>query len=133
MSGRIRLQLLAVEQLPTPPVTLAVEHVEGSTPPAFKLTRLSDGKWLPAVALPSPYDFPVEGRPNSHLMRELRWYLENFLEYPFHPETLHADHVLDALRSWGSQSFNAIFNRRDAGAWLAASSILQISPDNPHV
>ena len=39
-------------------------------------------------------------------MRELRWYLEQFLDYPFRPETDHAGHVLDALRAWGTQAFN---------------------------
>jgi hypothetical protein len=69
----------------------AIEHVEGSSPPTCKLTRLEDGKSLSPVAIPSPYEFPVKGRPNSPLMRELRWYLEQFLDYPFHPETDHAD------------------------------------------
>ena len=66
-------------------------------------------------------------------MRELRWYLEQFLDYPFHPETDHADHVLDALRAWGTQAFNALFDRRDAGIGLASSSILQVRADDPHV
>jgi tetratricopeptide (TPR) repeat protein len=112
---------------------LAIEHVEGSSPPAFKLTRLDDGKSLLPVVVASPYDFPVEGRPNSPLMRELRWYLEQFLDYPFHPETDHADHVLEALRAWGTQAFNALFDRRDAGDWLGHSQILQVRADDPHI
>ena len=52
---------------------LAIEHVESSSPAAFKLTR-SDGKSVPPVPIRSPYEFPVEGRPNSNLMRELHWY-----------------------------------------------------------
>jgi hypothetical protein len=36
-------------------------------------------------------------------MRELRWYLDQFLDYPFHPETNHADHVLDACGMTGRQ------------------------------
>jgi tetratricopeptide (TPR) repeat protein len=112
---------------------LGVEHVDGSSPAAFKLTRLEDGNSLPAVAIPSPYEFPVEGRPNSPLMRELRWYLEQFLDYPFYPETDHAEHVLDALRAWGTQAFNALFDRRDAGTWLAPSTTLQVRADDAHV
>ena len=118
---------------PAPLPALAIEHVEGSSPAAFKLTRLEDGKSLSPVAIGSPYEFPVEGRPNSPLMRELRWYLEQFLDYPFHPETDHADHVLDALRAWGTQAFNALFDRRDAGDWLADSTILQVRADDPHI
>jgi tetratricopeptide (TPR) repeat protein len=116
----------------TAPV-LAIKHVEGSSPAAFKLTRVSDGKSLSPVAIGSPYEFPVEGRPNSPLMRELRWYLEEFLDYPFHPETDHAGHVLDALRAWGTQVFNALFDCRDAGNRLAGSTILQVWADDPHI
>jgi len=54
-------------------------------------------------------------------------YLEGFLDYPFHPKTVHAEHVLDALRACGHSSFNALFDRRDAGGWLAASSVLQFA------
>lgn len=117
---------------PGPAVALAIEHVEGSSPPAFKLTRLEDGKSLPPVAIGSPYETPVEGRPNSHLMRELRWYLEQFLDYPFHPETDHADHVLDALRAWGTEAFYLLFDRPHAGNWLASSTIIQVRGDDPH-
>ena len=119
--------------MPAPPPALAIEHVEGSSPATFKLTRLEEGKSLSPVAIGSPYEFPAEGRPNSLLMRELRWYLEQFLDYPFHPETDHADHVLDALRAWGTQAFNALFDRRDAGDWLGHSAILQVRADDPHV
>src|SRR5271157_259154 len=115
------------------PPALAIEHVESSSPAAFKLTRLQDGKSLPPVAIGSPYEFPVEGHPNSPLMRELRWYLEQFLDYPFHPETDHAEHVLDAVRAWGTQAFNALFDRRDAGDWLGHSNILQVRADDPHI
>ena len=119
--------------MPAPQPALAIEHVDGSSPAAFKLTRLADGKSLNAVEIGSPYEFQVEGHPNSNLMRELRWYLEQFLDYPFHPETDHAEHVLDALRAWGTQAFNALFDRRDAGDWLYNSSILQVRADDPHI
>ena len=112
---------------------LAIEHVENSGPPAFKLTRLGSGKSLPPVAIKSPYETSVEGRPNSDLMQELRWYLEGFLDYPFHPETVHAEHVLDALKAWGADAFNALFDRRDAGDWLSNSDILQIRSDDPKI
>jgi hypothetical protein len=57
----------------------------------------------------------------------------NFSDYPFHPETDHAEHVLDALRAWGTQAFNALFDSRDAGKWLDNSSILQVRADDPHI
>jgi tetratricopeptide (TPR) repeat protein len=112
---------------------LAIEHVESSSPPTFRLTRLEDRKSLPPAPIVSPYEFPVEGHPKSPLMRELRWYLEQFLDYPFHPETDHAEHVVDALRAWGTQAFNALFDRRDAGNWMTGSTILEVRADDPHI
>ena len=111
---------------------LTIDHIAGSMPPAFRLTRF-DNKSLESVEIDSPYEFPVEGRPASNLMRELRWYLESFLDFPFHPETLHAEHVLDSLKAWGREAFNTIFDRRDAGDWLARSGVLQIRSDDPVV
>jgi tetratricopeptide (TPR) repeat protein len=66
-------------------------------------------------------------------MHELRWYLEHFLDYPFDPEIGHAVRVLDALQAWGTKAFNALFDRRDAGEWLADSKILQVRSDDPHI
>ncbi len=109
---------------------LAIEHVGKSR---FALERRSDGKSLKPVSVPSPYEFPVVGQPNSNLMRELRWYLEEFLRYPFHPNTLKAEHVLDALRGWGTAAFNALFDRRDAGTWLGGASVLQVRSDDPNI
>lgn len=111
---------------------LAIEHVGEA---GFVLKRLSasDVKSLDAVTIPSPYEFAVEGQPNSNLMRELRWYLEDFLDYPFHPDTLKAEHVLDALRGWGTKAFNALFDRRDAGTWLGGASVLQVRSDDPNI
>ncbi len=81
--------------------TLIIRHIDGSDPAQFQVVRLSDGKSTGPVSVPSPIGFPVEGRANSHLMRELRWYLELFLDYPFPPYTDVAARVQDALRVWG--------------------------------
>jgi hypothetical protein len=66
-------------------------------------------------------------------MEQLRWYLAHFLDYPFDPEIGHAGRVLDALEAWGTQAFNALFDRHDAGEWLAGSEVLQIRSDDPHI
>src|ERR1035438_5139973 len=66
-------------------------------------------------------------------MEQLRWYLEHFLDYPFDREIGHAERVLDALQAWGTQAFNALFDRRDAGDWLAGSEILPIRSEDPHL
>jgi CHAT domain len=113
-------------------LALAVEHIEGSSPEAFRLTHIHDGKSLPPVEIASPYQFPVEGRPDR-LMHDLRWYLERFLDYPFPPDTERAEHVLDALRAWGTQAFNALFDRPHAADWRASLTLLQVRADDPHV
>lgn len=119
--------------------TLAIRHIPGSEPPQFQVVRLSDGKSTHPATLPSPFGFPVEGRPNSDLMRELQWYLETFLDYPFPPEIDHAERVLKALRDWGEQAFRTLFHEYSAGhlfdsATQEYSSLhLQISADDPRV
>ena len=104
------------------PSTLLIRHLPGSHPAAFQVTRLSDGKTAEPASPPSPLGFPVEGRPSSDLMRELRWYLETFLDYPFPPETGHAERVLQSLKHWGEQTFDALFASRAAGRMFDAAT-----------
>jgi len=94
--------------------TLIIRHVS-TEPDQFQVIRLKDGKSTPDVEIKPPETFPVEGRPNTNLSADLRWYLENFLDYPFHPDTDVADRVLDSLRAWGEQAFNALFGNLEGG------------------
>jgi tetratricopeptide (TPR) repeat protein len=119
--------------------TLIIRHIS-SNPDKFELVRQKDGKRTRAVEIPAPSAFPVAGRPNSSLARELRWYLEAFLDYPFHPETDHALNVLESLRQWGETAFNALFNNLEGGAMLSQAIAggyqhlhLQISADDPRI
>ena len=116
-----------------PPEVLAIMHVEGSVPLKFALTRLPDGKSFVSCS----HFFPLRmcrGRP-AQLQSHARAALLSggLLDYPFHPETVHADKVLDALKAWGTQAFNALFDRRDAGKWLSKASMLQIRSNDPLV
>ena len=120
--------------------TLLIRHVESGDPPKFQAICPQDARSTETVAIPSPVGFPVEGRPNSDLMRELRWYLEAFLDYPFPPETEHAERVRDALRQWGEEAFNALFGDRRGGEIFNdatregyESLHLLISSDDPQV
>ncbi|MGB5064724.1 MAG: CHAT domain-containing protein, partial [Candidatus Competibacter sp.] len=88
---------------------LIIRHVEASDPPQFRVVRLKDGKTTSPVAIVSPASTPVKDLPNSHLSAELRWYLEEFLDYPFPPVTDRAERVQEALRGWGEQAFTALF------------------------
>jgi len=120
--------------------TLLIRHVESGVPPKFQAICPQDARSTETVAIPTPVGFPVEGRPNSDLMRELRWYLEGFLDYPFPPETEHAERVRDALRRWGEQAFNKLFGDRRGGEIFNdatregyESLHLLISSDDPQV
>ena len=101
--------------------TLRVQHVAGDGEPRFQLVRVADAKTTPPVAITPPVSFPVEGRPDSDLVRELRWYLEDFLGYPYPPETEHADRVLTSLKQWGRQAFDALFDKRQGADFLRES------------
>jgi len=119
--------------------TLTIWHIADSEPASFQVTRLSDGKTMEPSTPPSPHGFPVEGRPNSKLIPELQWYLESFLDYPFPPETDHAERVLKALRDWVEEGFRALFEGRSSGRMFDAATEdysnlhLQISSDDPQV
>src|SRR5271157_4867387 len=119
--------------------TLLIRHVESGDPPKFQAIS-QDARSTETVAIASPVGFPVEGRPNSDLMRELRWYLEGFLDYPFSPETEHAERVRDALQRWGEEAFNKLFGNRRGGEIFNKAKRkgyqtldLLISSDDPQV
>jgi tetratricopeptide (TPR) repeat protein len=128
------------ERITTTETTLVIRHLPESEPASFQVVRLRDGKTTEPVTPSSPHGFAVEGRPNSDLLRELQWYLEIFLDYPFSPETEHADRVLKALKTWGEQTFTALFDNRSGGRMFEAATSeeysglhLQISSDDARI
>ncbi len=119
---------LVIQQVSTPGAPVA----------QFQVTRTDPFKTSNPVEIPSPYKWPVEGRPNSNLMAELQWYLERFLGYPFPPETDHAERILAALRGWGEKAFDALFGNLSGGGLFQATTTadyrrltLQIASDDP--
>ena len=120
--------------------TLIVRHLTGDDDTyRFQLWR-SDGKSAEPVELTAPDAVTVEGRPNSNLSVELRWYLEQFLEYPFEPLTERAERVQAALRGWGEQTFTALFGAgrgrdfyKDAYREGLEHLTLKIASDDPKV
>lgn len=49
---------------------LSIMHADGLN---FNVVRAEDGKTDGPYALPNPFGFQVEDRPNDDLMPELRW------------------------------------------------------------
>ncbi|MCP4109381.1 MAG: CHAT domain-containing protein [Desulfobacteraceae bacterium] len=119
--------------------TLKIRHVSAD-PDRFEVMRLKDGKSTPAAEIRSPDLLKVEGRPDSNLSADLRWYMEKFLDYPFHPDTDVAEQVRETLSSWGEDAFKTLFDNRDGGAMLDAAINghyrnfhLQIASNDPRV
>ncbi len=88
------------------PQTLIVRHLGDFD---FKVLRGSDSKNSEQVTLSAPESVLVEGRPDSNLLQDLSWYLEQYLDYPFSPNTDIAIRILEALDEWGKSAFDSLF------------------------
>ena len=118
--------------------TITIQHVDGSDPVQFLV--VTTGKNLGPFKVPCPADFAIENLPDSSLIKELRWYLETFLDYPYPPETDRAERVLETLRRWGLAVGEALFEGRETGRLLDratddgyAQLELRISSDDPGI
>jgi tetratricopeptide (TPR) repeat protein len=89
-----------------------IEHIPSKGDLAFQVACSADSA-NSLSNLKSPYESILPNRSNSNLMRELRWYLEDFLDYPFDPDTDHADSVLTELQKWGQQTYLSLFEEQD--------------------
>ena len=90
--------------------TLILRHVRDSDPAAFQVVRQPDGSSSQPCAVPSPVGYPVEGRPETDLLQDLRWYLEDFLALPSAPYRDLAGRILAARDAWGTELFNSLFD-----------------------
>ncbi|MBN1508702.1 MAG: CHAT domain-containing protein [Sedimentisphaerales bacterium] len=97
---------------------LIIEHVPDSHPPAFRVVRCDPPQVSPDVTpITPPEQFGADQLPGSDLRRELRWYLEQFLDYPFPPNTDRAERATEALQAWGTHAFKALFHGGKARDW----------------
>jgi tetratricopeptide (TPR) repeat protein len=97
---------------------LIVEHVPESNPAAFRVVRCDPPQISPdVVPITAPEQFGTDQLPGTDLRRELRWYLEHFLDYPFPPNTDRADRTVSALEAWGTHAFKALFHGGMARDW----------------
>ena len=60
---------------------------------------------------PQPIPFSDPLTENDH--RELRWYLEEFLQFPYGAERNHAQEVEGKMEQWGAELFNRAFPKTD--------------------
>jgi tetratricopeptide (TPR) repeat protein len=97
---------------------LIVRHVPNPEEARFSVVRAADDNVLGTSVLVSPADFPVEGNPGELLGVGLRWYLEDFLDFPFPPRTERAERIRAAIGAWGRIAFVALFGGSRARAAL---------------
>ena len=84
-----------------------------------------------SVNIPSPYTLPDKGKVGLSLMQGLQWYLEEFLSYPFSPDTDVAEKTWQGLEEWGAQAYEALFGSAQCGTWL--SEALKEEQGNIHL
>ena len=122
-------------------MNLVIRNIQSQEDFLFQVENPSNMKTAPPGVVRSPDQLVVEGRPNSNLLQDLRWYLENFLDYPFSPNTDIADRVQKALSDWGKETFSSLFtgkardwyqDTRRSGEGLS-SLRLRIACDDPRI
>lgn len=107
---------------------LHVCHVPESNPAAFEIragsSSITDasGRELEPVSIPAPDDVRVVDDSDLTLARELRWYLEEYLSYPFSPNDTRAERSMDALKEWGTDAYRTLFDRDAKGILEALES-----------
>ena len=75
----------------------------------FEVIRSMDMKRTAAVALPDPAKFSVEGHSAKQFLPELRWYLEDYLQFPYGVYPQLAESVAKTMQAWGALIFDALF------------------------
>lgn len=70
---------------------------------------VTNTRTIPKLQVLSPSATYLGGSQRVTLKRELQWYLESFLRYPYSPEIERAERLLSAQRAWGCAAFDALF------------------------
>src|SRR4051812_14379983 len=117
---------------------LVIQHQPDSS---FVVVRHQpDFRSVPAPGrITPPSEFAVDGTPNAFLAGELRWLLEEFLDYPFPPRTEQARRATAGLQTWGEMAFKALFDGQTRTLYDQAVAggldqfKLLISSDDPNV
>lgn len=93
---------------------IIIQSYDGSEEPLFTVSNgLITTK---PESLPDPAVYPVVGYPNLQLLEQLKWYLEDFLEYPIGPNKEKGEAIVSTLKAWGMEVFNRLFTG-DAYKW----------------
>ncbi|MDE7267134.1 MAG: CHAT domain-containing protein [Lachnospiraceae bacterium] len=105
----------------------------------FEVICSIDMKRTAAVTLPDPAKFPVEGHPAKQFLPELRWYLEDYLQFPYGAYYQLAECVAKTMQAWGALIFDTLFTGyardwyQDARRQNFEGFRIKITSDSPEV
>jgi hypothetical protein len=111
---------------------LLVNHEQDSIQLSWQ-TGQAPPRFAPAVPFEHPFD--------TQVLAELRWYLEDYLRYPYGIEPERAANIEQKFRDWGQQLFTLVFSRTEEAQEFFQEAIreglekfeIAIASDNPAV
>jgi len=100
------------------PCQLQIRHSADNGENKFQVIRIADGTNSVPVVLTPPDEIIIHGgHGKKNLLGEWKWYLEEYLQYPFGEYHERANRVFTALQDWGSDCFNKLFSDHEAILW----------------
>lgn len=85
------------------------KHADGQQY-SFRVECQNNGRCGDETTMTAPDGFHLEDYPESNFSQDLHWYLEEYLDYPFHlKHGYRAEKIQKTLRAWGRQAFHALF------------------------
>ena len=111
---------------------LLINHEQDSIQLSWQ-TGQAAPRFAPAISFERPFD--------TQVLAELRWYLEQYLRYPYGIEPERAAKIEQKFRDWGQQLFTLVFSRTEEAREFFQEAIreglenceIAIASDNPAV
>jgi CHAT domain len=85
---------------------LTIQHTENRVQLLWQ-----KGNSIPRYAEPVPFSHPFD----ESALAEIRWYLEEYLKFPYGIEPEKADALEQKLQAWGEELFNLVFRSTEKG------------------
>jgi len=119
---------------------IQIRHIPGTSGDKPQFVVMREGKSTQdPVALIPPSEVMV-GTYNTNLQKDLRWYLEKYLDMPIEPYSARAGEIQKALSHWGRDCFDKLFGGNRARDWYQdarqqdlSGLRLKIASDDPAV
>jgi hypothetical protein len=85
---------------------LTIQHTENRVQLLWQ-----KGNSIPRYAEPVPFSHPFD----NEALAEIRWYLEEYLKFPYGIEPEKANALEQKLQAWGEELFNLAFRSTEKG------------------